>query len=373
MIAPDKFKGTLDASEVARALAEGWNRGDREADIEEVPVADGGDGTLEALVAALSGEIREATVAGPLGAPVEAAYGLVPTPTGLVGVVEMARASGLALLDEGRHDPLRATTRGTGQLILAACEHGPARVMVCIGGSATNDAGAGVAQALGIRLLDEEGMDLPPGGAALDRLARIDMSGLHPSVRDVEFVVASDVDNPLTGPHGASAVYGPQKGADPGDVAFLDRALGHFAAIVHRELGIDVRDLPGAGAAGGLGGGLVAFLGANLRPGFDLVAEAVGLPGRVESADVVVTGEGRYDRQSERGKAPAGVLRIAREARKGSALVAGQIQEGSRPDADVVYSLAERAGLDEAMARPRELLEEAGEEVARRFVRGKGE
>jgi glycerate 2-kinase len=373
VIAPDKFKGTLDASDVARALAEGWNRGDREADIEEVPVADGGDGTLEALVAALSGEIREATVTGPLGAPVEAAYGLVPTPTGLVGVVEMARASGLALVNEGRQDPLRATTRGTGQLIVAACEQGPARVMVCIGGSATNDAGAGVAQALGIRLLDEEGVELPPGGAALDRLARIDTSGLHPSVRDIEVVVASDVDNPLTGPHGASAVYGPQKGADPGDVAFLDRALGHFAAIVHRDLGIDVRDLPGAGAAGGLGGGLVAFLGAKLRPGFDLVAEAVGLPGRVESADVVVTGEGRYDRQSERGKAPAGVLRMAREARKRSALVAGQIQEGSRPDADVVYSLAERVGLDEAMARPRELLEEAGEEVARRFVRGQGE
>jgi glycerate kinase len=183
----------------------------------------------------------------------------------------------------------------------------------------------------------------------------------------VEFVVASDVDNPLTGAHGASAIYGPQKGASPEDVAFLDRALGHFAAVAHRDLGIDVRDLPGAGAAGGLGAGLVAFLGAKLRPGFELVAEAVGLSAKVESCDVVVTGEGRYDSQSERGKAPAGVLRMAREARKRSALVAGQIEEGPRPDADVVYSLAEDAGLAEAMARPRELLEHAGEEIARRF------
>jgi glycerate kinase len=307
-------------------------------------------------------------VTGPLGEEVEAAFGLVSTDAGLMGVVEMARASGLALIAEGRRDPMRATTRGTGELILAACEHAPARVMVCIGGSATNDAGAGMAQGLGIRLLDEEGKDLKPGGAALDRLARIDVTGLHRTVRDVEFVAASDVDNPLTGPLGASAVYGPQKGATPEDVAFLDRALGHFAAVVHRDLGIDVRDLPGAGAAGGLGAGLVAFLGAKLRPGFDLVAEAVGLPSKIEAADVVVTGEGRYDTQSVRGKAPAGVLRMAREALKRSALVAGQIEEGPRPDADVVYSLAERAGLDEAMARPRELLEEAGEELARRFA-----
>jgi glycerate kinase len=368
LIAPDKFKGTLDASEVARALADGWRRADRDAEVEEVPVADGGDGTLEALVAGLGGEVHRATVTGPLGDQVEAAYGLVSTAAGRTGVVEMARASGLALIAESRRDPLGATTRGTGELILAACEHAPARVMVCIGGSATNDAGAGMAQGLGIRLLDEQGEDLDPGGAALDRLAHIDMSGLPRSVREVELVAATDVDNPLTGPLGASTVYGPQKGASPEDVALLDRALGHFAAVVHRDLGIDVRDLPGAGAAGGLGAGLVAFLGAKLRPGFDLVAEAVGLSAKLEAADVVVTGEGRYDTQSERGKAPAGVLQMAREALKRSALVAGQIEEGPRPDADVVYSLVERAGLDEALARPRELLEQAGEELARQFA-----
>lgn len=372
VIAPDKFKGTLEAAAVAAALATGWQRTDRGAEIEEIPVADGGDGTLEALVAALGGEIRRAGVTGPLGEPEEASYGLVPSGGGLMGVVEMARASGLALIPEGSGDPLRATTRGTGELILAACEHQPHRVLVCIGGSATNDAGAGMAQALGARLLDERGKELPAGGAALDGLARIDLSGLPPSVRSVEFLVACDVDNPLTGPLGASAVYGPQKGADPDDVALLDRALGHWAAVVHRDVGIDVRDLPGAGAAGGLGAGLVAFLGAKLRPGFDLVAEALGLPTRVEAADVVVTGEGRYDSQSERGKAPAGVLRLGREALRRTALVAGQIEDGVRPDADVVYSLAEEGGLEDALARPRELLEDAGEEVARRFVQERG-
>jgi glycerate kinase len=368
VIAPDKFKGTLDAAAVAAALGVGWRRADHRARVEEIPVADGGDGTLEALVAALGGEIRRATVTGPLGDPLDAAYGLVPSAGGLMGVVEMAGASGLALVDDGRRDPLRASTRGTGELILAACAHRPAQVMVCIGGSATNDAGAGMAQALGARLLDERGEELPPGGAALDGLARIDLTELHLSVRDVEFLVACDVDNPLTGPQGASAVYGPQKGASPEEVALLDRALGHWAALVHRDLGIDVRDQPGAGAAGGLGAGLVAYLGARLRPGFELVAEAMGLPARVEAADVVVTGEGRYDSQTERGKAPAGVLRLAREARRRTALVAGQIEDGARPEADVVYSLAERAGLEEAIARPRELLEEAGEAVARRFL-----
>lgn len=369
VVAPDKFKGTLDAPAVAGALAAGWRLGDRRAEVEEVPVADGGDGTLETLVAALGGEIRRSRVTGPLGDPVDAPYGLARAPGGLTAVVEMARASGLALLAEARRDPLRATTRGTGELILAAAAHRPARLLVCIGGSATNDAGAGMAQALGVRLLDHGGSDLPPGGAALERLARIDLSGLDPSVRSIEVVVACDVDNPLTGPHGASAVYGPQKGATPDDVARLDRALGHFAAVVHRDLGIDLRKVPGAGAAGGLGAGLVAFLGARLRPGFEMVAEALDLPGRLARADVAVTGEGRFDRQSSRGKAPAGVLALAREARCRSVLVAGQVERGIDVDADLVYSLAERHGLESAMTRTRDLLVAAGEEVARALSR----
>ncbi len=364
VVAPDKFEGTLSAREAAGALASGWRRGDRGAEVEEIPVADGGKGTLEALLDALGGRREWVQVSGPLGDPVDADFGLVETSGGLTSVVEMARASGLALVKKERRDPMRASTRGTGELIAAACRHRPRRVVVCIGGSATNDGGGGLAQALGVRLLDEAGADLPPGGAALRRLARIDASGLDRAVRDVEVLVASDVDNPLTGPRGASAVYGPQKGATPDQVRLLDEGLGHLAAVIHRDLGLDVREVPGAGAAGGLGAGLIAFLGARLRPGFEVVASALDLERRLEGADVAVTGEGRYDAQSERGKAPEGVLRMARRAGCRTVLVAGQIEGGVVPPADLVYSLADRAGLEEAMGRARELLEETAQEAA---------
>ena len=365
VVAPDKFEGTLSAKDAARALAAGWRRADRSAEVDEVPVADGGKGTLETLLDALGGRRETVRVAGPLGDPVVADFGLVETADGTIAVVEMARASGLALVSEARRDPARATTRGTGELIAAACHHRPLRVVVCIGGSATNDGGAGMAQALGIRLLDERGADLPPGGAALRGLARIDASGLDPEVREAEIVAASDVDNPLTGPTGASAVYGPQKGATPEQVRLLDEALGHLATAIHRDLGLDVRDVPGAGAAGGLGAGLVAFLDARLRPGFGVVAAALDLERRLDRADVAVTGEGRYDAQTNRGKAPAGVLRMAREAGCRTVLVAGQVEASVSPPADLVYSLAERAGLEAALERPEELLEEAAAEAAR--------
>ena len=364
VVAPDKFKGTLTAREAARAVAEGWRSVDRKAEIEEVPIADGGEGTLEALLAALDGRLERLPATGPLGDPVIAEYGLADTPGGLLAIVEMARASGLELLSEQRRDPLRATTYGTGELIVEACRHRPRRLLVCIGGSATNDAGAGMAQALGIRLQDAEGRDLPPGGAALPRLARIDLGGLDRAVRDVEIIVATDVRNPLIGPQGASVVYGPQKGASPEDVARLDQALGHFAAVVHRDLGIDLRHEPGAGAAGGLGAGLLAFLGARLRPGFEVVAEILRLPERLAAAGVAVTGEGNYDAQTGYGKAPAGLLRLAREARCRTVLIAGRVEEGAEPPADVVYSLVERSGPDEAMARARELVIEAAAEAA---------
>lgn len=358
VIAPDKFKGTLTAPQAAEAMAAGWRRGDPGAEVEEVPVADGGDGTLDTLLSAMGGEKHRARVTGPLGDPVDAEYGLALTRDGPLAIVETATASGLALLTDGRRDPLRATSFGTGELILAACGHRPSRLLVCLGGSATNDGGAGMAQALGVRLLDEHGQDLGPGGEALELLARVDATGLNRSVRGIKVTVASDVDNPLTGAHGASVVFGPQKGASPRDAAFLDRALGHFAALIHRDLGIDVRGAPGAGAAGGLGAGLMVFLGARLRPGFDLVAEVLDLPERLERADVAVTGEGRFDRQSARGKAPARVLEMAREARCRSILVAGEIEDGVAPPADHVYSLAARAGLEAALTRPGELLEE---------------
>lgn len=364
VIAPDKFKGTLTAPEAARALAMGWRRGDPEAEVEEVPVADGGEGTQDTLLAALGGERLRARVTGPLGDPVDAEYGLVRTRDGVLAIVEMAKASGLALLDGGRPDPARASTFGTGELILAACRHEPTRLVVCVGGSATNDGGAGAAQALGIRLLDEQGEDLPRGGEALERLARIDARALHRTVRGLRTTVASDVDNPLIGARGAAAVFGPQKGASEDDVVLLERALGHLAAVIHRDLAVDVRHLDGGGAAGGLAAGLVAFLGARIRPGFDMVAEVLNIPERLDRADVAVTGEGRFDRQSAGGKAPARILEMAKEARCRSILIAGEIEEGVRPGADEVYSLAVRAGREAAMTRPAELLEEAAADAA---------
>jgi glycerate kinase len=362
LVAPDKFKGTLTAEEAAQAIAQGWERGDPAAEVEAVPMADGGEGTLDALVAALGGERFTREVTGPRGDPVEAEFAVVPTEGGSLGVVEMARASGLALISPPRRDPKRTTTRGTGELILAACRSGVDRGLVCIGGSATNDGGAGMAQAVGVRLLDSRGADLGPGGAALLDLAAVDMSTLDPSVGAVSFVVATDVDNPLVGPDGASAVYGPQKGATPEDVALLDQALGHLAAVIHRDLGLDIRNVPGAGAAGGLGGGLMAFLGARLRPGVDVVMEAVHLRERVEETDLVVTGEGMFDEQSLHGKTPAGVLRVAEEFRVPAVVLCGQKRadhSGAR-----VFALADRFGLDAAMERTRLLLQDLAAEVA---------
>jgi glycerate kinase len=235
-------------------------------------------------------------------------------------------------------------------------------VLVCIGGSATNDAGAGMAQALGVRLVDDRGRDLGPGGAALLSLARIDATRMDPSVGDATFFAATDVDNPLVGPTGASAVYGPQKGASPEEVALLDKALGHFAAIVHRDLGVDVRNVPGAGAAGGLGAGLVAFLGARLRPGVEVVMEAVRLAERMERADLAVTGEGEFDEQSLHGKVPAGVLRLARELGVPAIVLCGRASV--HPDGVHLASVADRFGLAPAMGRSAALLEELAAEVA---------
>jgi glycerate kinase len=370
VIAPDKFKGTLTAAKAARAMATGWAGGDPAAEIEQLPVADGGDGTLDVLVSALGGRREWVRVTGPLGDPVEADFGLVETRTGRTAIVEMARASGLNLLADGRRDALRATTFGTGELILASARHRPTRIIVCIGGSATTDGGAGMAQALGVRLLDETGRDLRPGGAALRGLAAIDATEVPADLRNADVVVATDVDNPLTGPTGAAAIYGPQKGASPADVANLDEGLRHLAAVVHRDLGIDVREMPGSGAAGGLGAGLVAFLGARLRSGFDTVSETLELARHVEGAGVAVTGEGFFDQQTAHGKAPAGVLRLAREAGVRSVVIAGQVEPAMKSAADIVLSLSERAGsVHVAMERAEDLLREAAADAAERMRR----
>ena len=362
LVAPDKFRGTLTAPEAARAIAAGWRLARPGDDPTEVPLADGGEGTLDALLAALGGERRSATVTGPLGGPVEADFGLVDGPAGATAVVEMAAASGLALVPEGARDPLRATTRGTGELILEACRAGAGSVIVCIGGSATNDGGAGMAEALGVRFLDAEGRELEPGGAALARLGRVDASGLAPEVRGVRVVVASDVDNPLTGPQGASGVYGPQKGASPDDVRTLDAALARYGEVLARDLGADVAGRPGAGAAGGLGAGLIAFLGAELRPGIDVVMDAVRFDERLASSDAVVTGEGKLDGQSLRGKTVGGVVQRAKSSGVPVGVVCGQAEVGI--DGVRVVTLVDVAGPERALSDAAAAAEQAAAELA---------
>ncbi|MBV8264811.1 MAG: glycerate kinase [Planctomycetaceae bacterium] len=374
VVAPDKFKGSLSAPEAARAMARGVAAAVPAAAIDVVPMADGGEGTVEALVAATSGTSREAVVAGPLGEPVRARFGMLGD--GHTAVLEMAAASGLALVPRDRRDPSRTSTRGTGELLLAAVEAGARRVVVGIGGSATNDGGAGLGQALGYRLLDAEGREIGPGGGALDRLAAIDASGRDPRLEGVEVAVACDVDNPLCGPRGASAVYGPQKGADPAMVAALDRNLDHLARVLERDLGVSVRDLPGAGAAGGLGAGLVAFASGRLEPGIALVIGAVGLADRLRDADLCLTGEGALDASSAFGKTPIGVARLARSLGCPTIALAGTVGEGAaavlEQGIDAFFSICPGPiTLDDALARGATLLEHASAQATRAFLAGR--
>ena len=321
IVAPNSFKGSLSASQAAAAIAQGVRQALPDAEVVEIPVADGGEGTVEALVSARQGIYREVKVEGPLGDPVRASYGLIDE--GRTAVVELASASGLTLIPSERRDPRQASTYGFGQLLEAARRQGLASIIAGIGGSATNDGGAGMAQALGYRLLDAGGRDLPRGGAALAQLDRIDPSGFDPGWRSVSVMVACDVTNPLTGPQGASYVYGPQKGADPDAVRELDQALSHFAEVIEHDLGRQVADIPGAGAAGGAGAGLVAFLDARLVRGAPLVVDASGFDQALQGAGLVITGEGRVDGQTAFGKAPGEVARRAKAAGIQTLLLAG--------------------------------------------------
>ena len=369
VIAPQTFKGSISALEAAKAMSEGVRRVVPDAETALVPVADGGDGTLETLVEATGGEIRHAEVTGPLSEKVAAGWGALGV--GETAVLEMARTSGLALVPDDKRNPLTATTYGLGELIVAALDAGFRRFIVGIGGSATNDAGAGMAQALGIRLLDGDGNELPVGGAALAELDRIDVSGLDPRIARSEFAVACDVSNPLTGPKGAAAVYGPQKGATPEMVEQLDRALKHFAEVAKRDLGADVDDLPGAGAAGGLGGGLVAFVNGTLRAGVDIVLDAVGLDRHLEGADLVITGEGRLDDQTVNNKAPIGVARRAKARGIPVIAISGSLGERFTVvhehgiDAASAIVCAPEMTLKEATERAGELIMSATEEAMR--------
>ncbi len=340
VIAPQTFKGSISALDAAVAMRNGVLEVFPEADTLLVPVADGGDGTLETLVEGSGGEIRAADVSGPLGERRAAEWGAMGD--GVTAVIEMARTSGLALVTLDHRDPLNATTYGLGEVVSAALDDGFRRFIMGIGGSATNDAGAGMAQALGVRLLDDTGDELPYGGAALADLNRIDLSGIDSRVEDSSFLVACDVSNPLTGPEGASAIYGPQKGATPEMVQTLDAALLHFSEVVRRDLSAEIDSLKGAGAAGGLGGGMVAFLNAELRAGVDIVLDTVGLDDALEGADLVLTGEGALDYQTVYSKAPIGVAERAKRLRIPVIAIAGTL--GDR------YRLVHDHGIDAAIA-----------------------
>jgi glycerate kinase len=376
--APQALKGSLDAPAVGAAIVAGLRRVLPDVEIVVLPVADGGEGTVDALVAATDGSRRHARVTGPLGEPVEAWFGLLgarPGEDGATAVIEMAAASGLPLVPEGRRDPRVTTTYGTGELMLAALAAGAHHLLIGIGGSATNDGGAGMAQALGVRLLDAAGNDLPPGGAALARLTRIDLAGLDGRLRGVDVTVLSDVDNPLCGPRGASAIYGPQKGATPAMVAELEAALAHYAVVLGRDLGVDVANLPGAGAAGGLGAGLMAFLGARLRPGAEAVLSAIDLAGHLAGAALVFTAEGRVDEQTAMGKSVGAVARLAQERAIPVIVLAGSLGTGyAALYQSGVHALVPLADgprtVAESMAHAAELTADAAERALRLVLVG---
>jgi glycerate kinase len=310
-IAPNAFKGSLIASAAAVRIERGLRKALPGLSIVKIPMADGGDGTLLAIVEATGGRTVKCRVADPLDRRIPSTFGL--TGDGMTAVIEMALASGLTLLTPDERNPLRTTSRGTGELIRAALDRRVQEIVIGIGGSATNDGGMGLARALGVKFFDAHNRELPDQGGALIGLARIDVAGLDPRLKHTTISVACDVDNPLCGPRGAARVYGPQKGATPAMVKQLEAGLKRLAGVIQKDLGVNVAQLPGAGAAGGLGAGLVAFLDARIRPGVDVVTHAIGLERKLAGCDLVITGEGRLDGQTAFGKAPAGVARIARK------------------------------------------------------------
>ncbi|NCH73928.1 glycerate kinase [Cronobacter sakazakii] len=340
VIAPDSFKESLSAMDVAKAIEAGFREIYPQANYVCVPMADGGEGTVEAMVAATGGQIITTPVTAPLGNNVDGFFGLLGD--GETAVVEMAAASGLHLVPTAQRDPRITTSYGTGELILAALERGVKAIIIGIGGSATNDGGAGMMQALGARFLDGEGRELAPGGAALARLERLDLSALDPRLAQVSVTAACDVDNPLCGEKGASAVFGPQKGATPAMVTELDAALRRFGEQLEAATGKAIISAPGAGAAGGMGAALLGMLNAELRPGIEIVIESLGLAQAVRDADLVITGEGRLDSQSIHGKTPVGVARVAKQFQRPVVAIAGSLT----PD----YQIVHEHGIDAAFS-----------------------
>jgi glycerate kinase len=366
--APQTFKGSISALNAAEAISIGVKNIYPSAEVFLCPVADGGDGTLETLVEVSNGNIVECVVEGPTGTPVEAQWGAMGDEQ--TAVIEMARTSGLALLDLNERDPLNASTYGLGEAILSALDQNYRKFIIGIGGSATNDGGAGMAQAVGISLKDEFGKEIPRGGAALSKLHSIDTAGIDPRIKQSEFMVACDVNNPLTGPEGASAVYGPQKGATPEMITQLDEALKNFAETILRDLGEEVEHISGAGAAGGLGAGMMAFMGGTLKPGVDIVLDTVGLADKLKGTDIVITGEGGIDFQTVYDKAPIGVAKLAKNLGIPTIALAGLVgkdfQVVHKDGIESVFSIVNGPmTLENASSNAHRLIVESTEQVMR--------
>ncbi len=370
VIAPDSFKGSLSAVDVAKAMEKGVLKAFPDFETVCLPIGDGGEGTLDTLVAATNGQKKSVRVTGPLGQQIDAEYGILGD--GKTCVIEMASASGLALVPDGQLNPLKATTAGTGELIRHALDDGYTSFILALGGSATNDGGAGMLQALGLKVLDEHGNEIGQGGGELGKVHRIDMSELDPRIRSSTFLIASDVESPLIGPKGASYVFGPQKGATLDMVKALDRNLSHWGDYVEQATGVRLHDLKGAGAAGGIGGAFQAFFPSEMKRGIDVVIEHIGFHKTLHGADLVITGEGQVDFQTATGKTPMGVAQAAKSHNIPTIILAGSVGAG----VDVLYqygivsvnSIINRPmTLHEAMENAVDLIEFAAEQVVRSY------
>lgn len=367
LVCPDKYKGSLPAHKVADAIEEGLLAANPSLCIDKAPMADGGDGTVDAFIAAMGGHKVEMTVTGPMGNPVSSFYGLVDD--GKAAVIEMAAASGLAMVPRNKRNPMHTTSYGTGELIKAALDGGCEKIIIGIGGSATNEGGMGMMKALGMEFFDKDGNEL--GTTAQDMLlvSYLYSDHLHPRLKEVEIQVACDVNNPLCGPEGASSIFGPQKGATPAMIRELDGGLWRFAKLIQQSLHVDILELPGSGAAGGMGGGLVA-LGGKLMMGTDIVIEAANLRQRAQEADLIITGEGATDRSTPFGKVPVAMAALAREKGNKCICIAGSVLNGYKPVYDMgvtaVFSAMNRPmNMDQAIQNAYALVQDCAENVAR--------
>lgn len=371
VIAMDSFKESISSIEAINAVEKGILKANenfkRNIIIEKIPIADGGEGTVESILSTIGGKLIPTKVLNPLGKEIESFFGILPDDT---AIIEMAAASGLNLLYKEERNPLYTTTYGTGQLIKAALNHGSQKIILGIGGSATNDGGVGMAQALGVRFLDKENKELKYGGYHLSNLKKIDISNIHPKVKDTEIIIASDVTNTLCGAQGATRIYGPQKGADKEMMDLLDHNLKHFTKIIKKDLNKDILNIPGSGAAGGLGAGLIAFLDAKLHKGIDLITDLVDFKKKIFDADIILTGEGSIDGQSIYGKVPSGIGKIASKYKKTVICIGGRLEEGYESLYDVgitsIFSIVDKPmNLQEAIEKGALLLERESENIFR--------